>query len=114
MSVLSKDKSFNNKRPKPKEFLSPQLPRRTTLQYSNNFLKELESNQKFLNQREKIGNADKRKSMSLGDLPIKEMGFFEKLTSKLSKSKSMSVKNVEQHITQRYRHKQQVRIYFKV
>lgn len=83
------------------------MAKRTTIQ-SPSYLKELEMNEHFLNQREKFGLSEKRKSISLGDLPLKELGFFGKLTSKLSKSKSMNVKNVNENpLIQKYRNKQQ-------
>lgn len=105
MSSVQRNKSFNAKTVNKPVFLSPQPSKRITIQ-SPNFLRELEMNERFRNQREKLLYAERRKSMSLGDLPLKEMGFFGKLTSKLTKSKSMNVKNADlSSFVQKYRNR---------
>lgn len=107
MSNLQRHKSVNLKiSRKTAAEISPQMSQNRKTVQSPSYLAELENNRHFLNQKEKLGYAEKRKSMSLGDLPLKEMGFFEKLSSKLGKSRSMNVKNVDQNaLIQKYRRK---------
>ncbi|GJQ85334.1 hypothetical protein Trydic_g14695 [Trypoxylus dichotomus] len=104
-SSLQRIKSLREKTTKKPVLSSQQLSKRTTIQ-SPDFIRELQHNQQFLNQREKLSHAEKRKSMSLGDLQPKERSFLEKITSKLSKSKSMSVKDIKNNaLIQKYRNK---------